>query len=126
MNYEFSKIIDSIHSELQPTYLAGFYKWADEHRNVAFTRAVDLLEKELVRCFSVKDVFAANCAAEEYKHQIISLIAEYKKEMNMDETKRFLESLEFLTEMDHSKIDQMDLHLSDGEERGLAHRLAET
>lgn len=89
MNFNFSKLIHKIESELKLYYQSGAIKYIDENFDGAWSKEIDKFEQALAS----GDQEKIEAQSEIYKGNILKFIDLYKRKTNKGRAGRFLDEL---------------------------------
>lgn len=89
----FSESINRIERELHSNYIGGFYQWADDFNDNAWTKAVNRLEKAIKLVIN-KGMTDQDFQVEQalYFDRVSALIQEYRNHKKLDERESFINS----------------------------------
>lgn len=89
----FSESINRIERELHSDYIGGFYQWADDFNDNAWTKAVNRVEKA-IKLVMNKGMTARDFQIEQalYFDRVSALMQEYRNYKKLDESESFIKS----------------------------------
>lgn len=93
MDFQFSKLIEDINVELEAEYVGGAYRWMDEEKDGAFSKAQDRFEKILQDAIRLKNFNYARHEGIIYRDTLIELLQEYKRSRQISDADSFLNSI---------------------------------
>ena len=88
-----AQMLDDFERELGPAYLGMFYNWADSTHDNAWSKAATRFTHAADRRFNkLMDELEYKREQAIYFSRLSELVAEFRKEKGLDETRLFLES----------------------------------
>jgi len=88
-----SQITNLFDREIPEDHLGRFYRWMEDRKSGAFSRAYGKFMSDTIYAQSQKDFLKCNVVFVEFMKSLLDVTSEYRLEMGLDESKIFIDSL---------------------------------